>query len=661
MIYDVNTNNKSFLEMAYFLKTQGIKNNKFMLALNDPDLSGVDVYSPNLTAMQKTKIYTECCINWWYFLREVAKVPEQGSNTGVSFQLNVGNMAAAYCCNHNVSHILILPRQVGKTVVEVTFSVWAFYFAATYSKETYLHKAQSGSVDNLKRFKDYKELLPDWLQHIIATSGDKDNLEEKESKLRHNTIVALSSAANDSAADKLGRGSSTPMVYFDEFAFLERNDIVWAALIPAWATASGVAKRNGSPYGIRITTTPNNLSLPQAQFCYFKIMQRAYRFAYSFYDIPIEEIDDFVSKNSDNDFVYIEYTWQECGKSKDWYVAQCRKNPDRTIIKRELENVWPEASEGSIFTEQQLDLIKYYVKPAVTDINVNGYQISFFENPDLRMNYILSCDVSGGLSLDRSVMAIIHPEDFHIVGLFVNARISTDAFYDLIYAVATNYFIHSIINIENNSYGLAILDRLVKTTLEPRLYCEYVERQGEKILESGTVVKQKRKKLVYGTNTNNKSRDLMYQMLPCIVDDEPEVFISDQFYSEIKNLCRVKNKVEARQGAHDDIIMAYLITRYSIAYGNGFKDRFGIMPIKSKANIHDGHSTLNNISSSFVNILDDVNTINNNNVDLNRFVEEVYETSNNMIDKDIEDGYAEGKRSTNIYSLIDEWNKFTGE
>lgn len=611
MIYDTQTSNISFLQMSVTLKTENIKNNKFMLVLYNEELQGRDPFTETDPYYQSLMV-DEISRNPWYFFREVARVPQEGSTEGIPFQLNVGNMAAAYCCFHNISHLLVLPRQVGKTVVEVMFSLWCFLFAATYCKETYLHKAQSGSVDNLRRLKDYKELLPRWLLQLVTTKNDKDNLETKSSEIRHNTIVALSSAANDSAADKLGRGSSTAMVYMDEFAFLERNKIVMDALIPAWATSSEVAKRNGAPYGIRITTTPNSLSLPQAAYCFNQIKQPAYQFANTFYDIPESEIEDFVAKNSSNDFVYIEFSWQECGKTKEWFDKQCRKIADTAIIKRELLCVWPESADGNVFTEDELEAIKYFCKKPVTRLMVNGYEIKFFEQIKPQKNYIISCDVAGGLSLDRSIMLFIDPEDFRVVGLFQNEKIGIDNFKELIREIMTMYFSHAILNIENNSYGLGIVDELSKDPyIMDRMLRETVERLGEKRISDGSIQKTKTKRVVYGTSTNSQSRKLMFEMLPAIVRDEPQVFACEEFYSELKNLVRNPRtgKVEARAGAHDDIIMAYLITRYSIAYGKCFRDVFHICSVPTPSNAKYDQGSVSEFYGNFGNFIDQVNAM----------------------------------------------------
>ena len=63
--YDFDTANKSFLEMHYYLKQRGIKNNRFFLVLYDKDLAGVDPYDPTLSTIMKQKIFRECVSNYW--------------------------------------------------------------------------------------------------------------------------------------------------------------------------------------------------------------------------------------------------------------------------------------------------------------------------------------------------------------------------------------------------------------------------------------------------------------------------------------------------------------------------------------------------------------------------------------------------------------------
>lgn len=108
-----STTNKSFLEMHYYLKSIGIKNNAFMLALLDPDLAGVDPHDKNLNTLMKQKILRECVNNYWYFLREVVRIPDSGSTGGGSkYKLTRGNLALNFAMILNLNIFLELPRRI---------------------------------------------------------------------------------------------------------------------------------------------------------------------------------------------------------------------------------------------------------------------------------------------------------------------------------------------------------------------------------------------------------------------------------------------------------------------------------------------------------------------------------------------------------------------
>ena len=50
------------------------------------------------------------------------------------------------------------------------------------------------------------------------------------------------------------------ILWYDEYAFILHNSIIYSAATPAFSTASKNAKRNGAPYGILITTTPGDMT-----------------------------------------------------------------------------------------------------------------------------------------------------------------------------------------------------------------------------------------------------------------------------------------------------------------------------------------------------------------------------------------------------------------
>ena len=151
--YQMTTRNKSFLEMHYYLKKKGIKNNAFMLQLLDPDLAGLDPHDPMLSRTMKMKVQRECMFNFWYYVREVVRVTHSGSPKGIPFMLHRGNMAMFFCMLQNINTFIELPRQQGKTLGACVFYSWAYNFGTANSELRFMNKDLAGSKDNLAKVK----------------------------------------------------------------------------------------------------------------------------------------------------------------------------------------------------------------------------------------------------------------------------------------------------------------------------------------------------------------------------------------------------------------------------------------------------------------------------------------------------------------------------
>lgn len=247
-------------------------------------------------------------------------------------------------------------------------------------------------------------------------------------------------------------GLTVSNLVFDEFAFMKFNNLTYLSCLPAWKKASENARVHGTPYGITIITTPNNLDTPAGAYCY-QMIQMAAKWVFECFDFDDNQLDQFLEVNSQNNYFFVQYTYKELGRTDEWLRVMIREcNNDLAKVKREILLEWPFSSDASVLTEEQLDKIHQFIKPPLTRIMVDNYVINMYETPDVNMNYILSCDVSGGLSRDNSVINIIHPGDFRIVGDFVNNKIDTDSFRKLISSLMTVYFRNALLVIERNSY-----------------------------------------------------------------------------------------------------------------------------------------------------------------------------------------------------------------
>jgi len=201
MIYDYKTNNLSFLKMAKQLKDKKIKNWNFMLALYDKDLQGVDPYDKNLTLIQKAKIQKEVMINFWYYIREVIKIPSTGGN--VSYELHRGNMAVHFLQLQNIDIIECLPRQHYKTWSACCWYTWVYLYQAKNYTMVFSNKQLQDSQENLKRLNDIIESLPEFLRSHMNKKNDTDNINMLRLAENNNTIKSLSSPKDEKSADKI--------------------------------------------------------------------------------------------------------------------------------------------------------------------------------------------------------------------------------------------------------------------------------------------------------------------------------------------------------------------------------------------------------------------------------------------------------------------------
>jgi hypothetical protein len=587
MIYDINTKNKSFLRISKVLRDRGVKNNKFMLQLFDPGLVGIDPFDPKLTNAQKIAIFKECSINVWYYIREVVRLAVEGKPEGLKYKLNLGNLALSYIKSKNRNQFTILPRQFGKTMGEIIYDTWIMLFAATNTNIIYSNKERKDSVKNLKSFKDIKENLPAWLTGFISSKNDKDNEEYKLIANRNNTLKAISAATSDEQAEKLGRGMTTSNIYFDEFAFLARNEKIFLAARPAWVTASENARKNGTPYGITITTTPNNVDTKQGEYAKL-FMDNAAPWLFECYDMTDKQLADYLEKNSKNKFFKVQYSVYDLGKDDAWLKEQLAGSNDNwRNLKREYLLEWPRSVDTAVFSEEQIEKLYQFIKKPLTKINVNNYFIEFYEQPDFSTNYIIGVDVAGGLSRDSTAITFISPDNFRVVGHFRSNSIDTDNTTKLIENLMKIYFRNAILIIERNSYGLNIIQRLMKDTMiEPRMVREEREILGEKKQQDGFTVKKKMKTLIYGVDTNVKTRKEMFDLLPGIVEFEYEKIASEEIVKDIAGLeTKSSGKVEHSSASHDDGLMSYLLFRWSLHFGRNLREKFKISPIPSPSNI----------------------------------------------------------------------------
>lgn len=227
------TKNKSFYRLALLLKSMGVKNHAFMLALHNRALIDVDPHDPNITEQQIYMVVEECKVNPWYFFREVAKIPAMSSIENVPLSANRGNISLFWLFFNHITTMLIQPRQTGKSVSTDVLMECLMTVLTVNTQFNLLTKDDNLRVRNVKRIKDLMECLPFYFK--LKTREDVNNMEKiTVSRLGniYNTNVAQSSPK---AAINLGRGMSLAVNHIDEIAFIKNISYT----LPAMLAASG--------------------------------------------------------------------------------------------------------------------------------------------------------------------------------------------------------------------------------------------------------------------------------------------------------------------------------------------------------------------------------------------------------------------------------------
>ena len=593
--YHISTSNLSFIQTARDLKSLGINNNAFFLSLYNPDLADVDPFSPNLTKEQVQAIINECIINPWYFIRECVRIPEQGGGTGPGagskFRLHRGNLAACWCFFRNIDLYLVIPRQCFKTHSMLACLNWAYIFGTSNSVFNFSNKSQKDSDDNLRKMKEQKDVLPIYMQHRygieIDESGDfkqvkgLDNVRTMTNPVNGNRIDSKPSAATEEKADGIGRGNSAPIQFYDEVEFTKYIGTIIMAAGPAYVRAAENAKKNGAMYGRIFITTPGNIDSQPVKDS-MSTREQAAVFTERLYDMTEDDIAAFMKANSRNGIIYIEFNYKQIGMDEEWYQKVCAvSNWDKIKIKREVLLQRIRGTSESPFDPDDLDTINGLRKEPIDEIMVNKiFTLYVYEKLDKTVPYIMGVDCATGVNNDNTVLMIIDPYTLHPVACMKTPLADAVETAQNIIHVVNRYIPKALVAIESNHLGSAIIAILKRSSIAANLYYDIdkamVPDVETRLDKHGMVMNDPNNRRFYGVATTATTRPMMMQILLRHVAERKSDFICRELIDDLNNLIqKASGKIEAAQGEHDDVVMAYLIALFVYYHGSKLS-RYGI-------------------------------------------------------------------------------------
>lgn len=577
--YQMNTKNKSFLDMHYYLRAIGIKNNKFHLLLYDRDLANIDPYDQSLPTYMKQKIFVECCRNVWYFIREVVRVPSQGGPY-VPYRLDRGNLALNFCLSLNLNIYQEQPRQTGKTVGTEVWYAWVYNFGSRNANMTFLNKKHDDAKRNLNDLKNLIKALPSYLRfdQAFGINGEKlkatNTVQYLQHKINFNKIEAIPMARNRTAAISLLRGRTITNCWIDESAFFQYLRESLLNGMPALTTAFRNCKLNGAPHGLMLTSTPGFLTTEEGQFMY-ELKEKMTKFSELWYDMSLKQLTDLLNSNEKSIFVYIRSTYQMLGYSEDWLKERIKEqNEDFTSIRREFLLEWSVTAENCPFTPDELQRVQRYVQNPIKQIYINNFLFNIYQEISPRVKTLIGVDVAAGYSKDSSAISVTDSTTTKLVADFNCNYINPVDLGNVLYTLVINYLPNSLVTIERNGVGTGTLATLMKSRIRNNLYFEYKERVIEERVGIG-YKSNKRKQMVkvYGVDNTSTVREQLMDLLTDRVKDHPDKFVSPELFDELQNLeIKRTGRIDHSANSHDDGLFSYLYSIYPLYFGKNLEN-----------------------------------------------------------------------------------------
>jgi len=582
IFYQMNTLNQSFLDMHYYLKAKGIKNNKFHLLLYDNDLAYIDPHDINLNAYMKQKVFIECQRNFWYYIREVVRVQSQGGPY-VRYKLDRGNLALNFCFTLNLNVYEEQPRQTGKTVATEVWYSWVYNFGSRNANMIFLNKKHDDAKRNLSSLKDIIKALPPYLRFDQAFGVDGKKLKASNTvsyiqhKINYNNIRALPMARNRTAAISLLRGQTITNCWIDESAFFQFLEESLQNGMPALTTAFRNCRINGAPHGLCLTSTPGFLTTEEGQYMY-DLKNKMTPFSELWYDFTLQQLTETLNANEKSIFVYIRTTYQQLGYSEQWLKERIKEQNQKWVdIRREFLLEWATSSENCPFSQEELRKVQRYVRNPIKQVYICNFLFNIYSEISPRDKTLIGVDVAAGYSKDSSAISVTDSKTTKLVADFNCNYINPVDLANVIYNLVLNYLPNSLVTIERNGVGTGTLAKLMKSKIRNNLYYEIKERTIEERPDGIKTFRRKQMTKVYGVDNTGTVREQLMDLLTDRVRDHYDKFISPILYEELKNLeIKKTGRIDHSANSHDDSTFSYLYSIYPIYYGKNVRDNWHI-------------------------------------------------------------------------------------
>jgi len=487
----------------------------------------------------------KCKKSIFYFMYNYCKVPEVGG----ALQLTPSHVSPkmvetvkATIKYHRT--MLMASRQLGKSTMAAIMIEWvANLFPG--SQAVIINANKSMALENLNKVRFIHQHLPGFLQTPSKGTERKTYMEYE-----NGSVVKTFYPSTTTSPDLLARSLTVPVVYLDESAFVPHMAEIYGSAQPTLSTAREQAIKNGYPYFLLVTSTPNGSTGTGKWF--FDMWANALSSEQIFTsDHKFESnIDNIVNSPSNNAFIRVRFHWSDV-KSQEWYDQQCRElNFNKRQINQEMDLLFT-GTIGCIFDDAFLSNLKPTPPKNIVNLPSLGKLNVYVNELDAGDYYIIGVDSAKSITGDYCAIEVVKystleqvAEYYERVGSISKFAKNIMTVVDWVTDIVGNRY---VLAIENNNVGSGVIEDLENA---PKDYIGQMYNSNDR--------------RGYGINTNVSTKDKMISYLYDYITPNPSYLHSIEIINQLSVIEKKGNgSVAAQSGQHDDLFMAYALTAYA--------------------------------------------------------------------------------------------------
>lgn len=220
-MYNLDTTNRTFTDIAMQYKSEGILNWNWILYTNNQDVCKLDPYDTNLSMEDKLIIVLECFKNPIYFFREILKIPTMDGGS-IRFPINKGSAAQIFLnLYRDKSCIDLYCRQSLKTITALSIMIYEFIFDKSKSLRIQSFYNTDAKRD-LVMLTKIMNLLPDYITFWRKYNKEIKNVSMIRNPVNDTTITTGKGIRNSMESfECAGTGFNSNFALLDDIACKE--------------------------------------------------------------------------------------------------------------------------------------------------------------------------------------------------------------------------------------------------------------------------------------------------------------------------------------------------------------------------------------------------------------------------------------------------------